>query len=198
MSEWLKEHAWKACVGVTLLPWVRIPLSPPPSSRQGQGRGNTPVVRFQREQRHEVDHRDGDRRGRRHDRCGRIRHGDSDRRRQRSHRPSGNGCARHGRSSARRRNRFREGRPAARNTRTRHPAVRLTHPPTSPPIVASGSGCRPTNPRQESTPFYGADSWPANRRLTAPLGAQPTLQESAPFAGAEGRALGGKADVVIQ
>src|SRR5262245_50358846 len=28
MSEWLKEHAWKACVGGTL-PWVRIPLSPP-------------------------------------------------------------------------------------------------------------------------------------------------------------------------
>ncbi len=28
MSEWLKEHAWKACVGETL-PWVRIPLSPP-------------------------------------------------------------------------------------------------------------------------------------------------------------------------
>ena len=28
MSERLKEHAWKACVGVTL-PWVRIPLSPP-------------------------------------------------------------------------------------------------------------------------------------------------------------------------
>src|SRR5205085_2263772 len=27
MSEWLKEHAWKACVGETL-PWVRIPLSP--------------------------------------------------------------------------------------------------------------------------------------------------------------------------
>lgn len=27
MSEWLKEHAWKACVGVTL-PRVRIPLSP--------------------------------------------------------------------------------------------------------------------------------------------------------------------------
>ena len=26
MSEWLKEHAWKACVGETL-PWVRIPLS---------------------------------------------------------------------------------------------------------------------------------------------------------------------------
>jgi hypothetical protein len=30
MSEWLKEHAWKACVGETL-PWVRIPLSPPTS-----------------------------------------------------------------------------------------------------------------------------------------------------------------------
>src|SRR5262245_58828122 len=28
MSEWLKEHAWKACVGETL-PCVRIPLSPP-------------------------------------------------------------------------------------------------------------------------------------------------------------------------
>ena len=31
MSEWLKEHAWKACVGETL-PWVRIPLSPPPQN----------------------------------------------------------------------------------------------------------------------------------------------------------------------
>src|SRR5262245_18827072 len=28
MSEWLKDHAWKECVGETL-PWVRIPLSPP-------------------------------------------------------------------------------------------------------------------------------------------------------------------------
>src|SRR5262245_39823136 len=28
MSEWFKEHAWKACVGETL-PRVRIPLSPP-------------------------------------------------------------------------------------------------------------------------------------------------------------------------
>src|SRR5215212_5296616 len=28
LSEWLKEHAWKACVGETL-PRVRIPLSPP-------------------------------------------------------------------------------------------------------------------------------------------------------------------------
>ena len=32
MSEWLKEHAWKACVGETL-PWVRIPLSPPDFAR---------------------------------------------------------------------------------------------------------------------------------------------------------------------
>ena len=28
VSEWLKEHAWKACVGATL-PRVRIPPSPP-------------------------------------------------------------------------------------------------------------------------------------------------------------------------
>ncbi len=27
VSEWLKEHAWKACVLVTV-PWVRIPPSP--------------------------------------------------------------------------------------------------------------------------------------------------------------------------
>src|SRR3954464_14962162 len=35
MAEWLKAHAWKACLGETLT-WVRIPLSPPsskPSSR---------------------------------------------------------------------------------------------------------------------------------------------------------------------
>ncbi len=31
MSEWLKEHAWKACVG-EILPRVRIPLSPPVSA----------------------------------------------------------------------------------------------------------------------------------------------------------------------
>src|SRR4029079_19352171 len=38
MSEWLKEHAWKACVGETL-PWVRIPLSPPTFARDpGEGR----------------------------------------------------------------------------------------------------------------------------------------------------------------
>src|SRR5688500_570967 len=28
MSEWLKEHAWKACVGETLQ-WDRVALSPP-------------------------------------------------------------------------------------------------------------------------------------------------------------------------
>ena len=28
MAEWLKAHAWKACLGVTVT-WVRIPLSPP-------------------------------------------------------------------------------------------------------------------------------------------------------------------------
>src|SRR5437870_6141233 len=40
MSEWLKEHAWKACVGETL-PRVRIPLSPPnfASLRLGGSRG---------------------------------------------------------------------------------------------------------------------------------------------------------------
>src|SRR5262249_34647025 len=31
MAEWLKAHAWKACVRETV-PWVRIPLSPPRSS----------------------------------------------------------------------------------------------------------------------------------------------------------------------
>jgi hypothetical protein len=46
MSEWLKEHAWKACVGETL-PWVRIPLSPPeftanPRTRSGQTMSVTP------------------------------------------------------------------------------------------------------------------------------------------------------------
>ena len=42
MAEWLKAHAWKACVRETV-PWVRIPLSPPPSLgpcnvRRGTGR----------------------------------------------------------------------------------------------------------------------------------------------------------------
>src|SRR6188472_765406 len=47
MSEWLKEHAWKACVGETL-PRVRIPLSPPIIAQQkhvwrnGRRRGSHP------------------------------------------------------------------------------------------------------------------------------------------------------------
>ena len=32
MAEWLKAHAWKACVRETV-PWVRIPLSPPVSKK---------------------------------------------------------------------------------------------------------------------------------------------------------------------
>ena len=32
MAEWLKAHAWKACLGETLT-WVRIPLSPPENQR---------------------------------------------------------------------------------------------------------------------------------------------------------------------
>jgi hypothetical protein len=28
MAEWLKAHAWNACV-LARVPWVRIPLSPP-------------------------------------------------------------------------------------------------------------------------------------------------------------------------
>ena len=31
MAEWLKAHAWKACLGETLT-WVRIPVSPPVES----------------------------------------------------------------------------------------------------------------------------------------------------------------------
>ena len=38
MSEWLKEHAWKACV-FERVPRVRIPLSPPlnPNNQAGYG-----------------------------------------------------------------------------------------------------------------------------------------------------------------
>ena len=32
MAEWLKAHAWKACVRETV-PWVRIPLSPPAAQK---------------------------------------------------------------------------------------------------------------------------------------------------------------------
>src|SRR6202451_3698093 len=37
MAEWLKAHAWKACVRETV-PWVRIPLSPPCLSLSGPDR----------------------------------------------------------------------------------------------------------------------------------------------------------------
>ncbi len=36
MAEWLKAHAWKACVRETV-PWVRIPLSPPSTPKQRNG-----------------------------------------------------------------------------------------------------------------------------------------------------------------
>jgi hypothetical protein len=39
MAEWLKAHAWKACVRETV-PWVRIPLSPPRYSTRAY-----PIVR---------------------------------------------------------------------------------------------------------------------------------------------------------
>ena len=41
MAEWLKAHAWKACLGETLT-WVRIPLSPPAHSRKYISRRNLP------------------------------------------------------------------------------------------------------------------------------------------------------------
>ena len=53
------------------------------------------------------------------------------------------------------------------------PGVNQTGLRPEPPAPAGGD---PTAPRH---------SQPANRRLTAPLGAQPTLQESAPFHGAD-------------
>src|SRR5271157_409155 len=47
MAEWLKAHAWKACLGETLT-WVRIPLSPPElirsrRSKQGETSCLSPV-----------------------------------------------------------------------------------------------------------------------------------------------------------
>src|SRR5205085_10133899 len=43
MAEWLKAHAWKACVRETV-PWVRIPLSPPAGSGPRALFGRCPVV----------------------------------------------------------------------------------------------------------------------------------------------------------
>jgi hypothetical protein len=37
MAEWLKAHAWKACLGETLT-WVRIPLSPPLENKDLHGK----------------------------------------------------------------------------------------------------------------------------------------------------------------
>jgi hypothetical protein len=37
MAEWLKAHAWKACVRETV-PWVRIPLPPRDGRKQGAAR----------------------------------------------------------------------------------------------------------------------------------------------------------------
>ena len=34
MTEWLKVHAWKACVRPKTVPRVRIPLSPPKNYSQ--------------------------------------------------------------------------------------------------------------------------------------------------------------------
>src|SRR5580693_6167757 len=45
MAEWLKAHAWKACVRETV-PWVRIPLSPP---FLRHGAPLYPIVRIHRE-----------------------------------------------------------------------------------------------------------------------------------------------------
>src|SRR5258708_12553571 len=42
MAEWLKAHAWKACLGETLT-WVRIPLSPPDSTIGSTPLGSRPL-----------------------------------------------------------------------------------------------------------------------------------------------------------
>src|SRR6266567_611122 len=47
MAEWLKAHAWKACVRETV-PWVRIPLSPP-VLKQNCERRLKPILRWRRE-----------------------------------------------------------------------------------------------------------------------------------------------------
>ena len=42
MAEWLKAHAWKACLGETLT-WVRIPLSPPDLTVRNLGQTSPPT-----------------------------------------------------------------------------------------------------------------------------------------------------------
>ena len=44
MAEWLKAHAWKACVRETV-PWVRIPLSPPDWPTHGFLPGTSLAIR---------------------------------------------------------------------------------------------------------------------------------------------------------
>ena len=44
VSERFKEHAWKACVG-EILPWVRIPPSPPDVLNQILVLGVMPIIR---------------------------------------------------------------------------------------------------------------------------------------------------------
>src|SRR5207244_2289373 len=50
MSEWLKEHAWKACKHESAS-WVRIPLSPPVVKQAGIRWGCSSVGRAPRSQR---------------------------------------------------------------------------------------------------------------------------------------------------
>src|ERR1700730_8528674 len=45
VSERFKEHAWKACVG-EILPWVRIPPSPPFFLMARKKRGEAPKKNF--------------------------------------------------------------------------------------------------------------------------------------------------------
>ena len=57
------------------------------------------------------------------------------------------------------------------------------------PEPASAANPFPTRPRRGLASGgrvnAGPGRWPANRRLAAPRGAQPSLQESAPFYGAD-------------
>src|SRR5580704_5450739 len=43
VAEWLKAHAWKACLGETLT-WVRIPPSPPPAIGTFGSAGNLALL----------------------------------------------------------------------------------------------------------------------------------------------------------
>jgi hypothetical protein len=43
MAEWLKAHAWKACL-LERVTWVRVPLSPPNYSKKGVTRIPSPLT----------------------------------------------------------------------------------------------------------------------------------------------------------